>query len=296
MLCFFFVNDIAVLFDRQNTEKVDEFQKKLFARYKMRYFDKIEWFLDIKIIKNRHHRLLYLCQNSYINKFAMKFKIDLIKKSFNSFLMKNYIKNAETIIKQKIYAYQQRVKFINYAAIIICFDVTYVVFKLSEFLINSSKKHFDASNRIFFYLTAIKFFSIRFNAKVSDSQFIFFVSSDTLYADDFEIRYNFQNYEFKLFDDLVNWKTFKQKTVIISSTETELLAISTTKKKLIWWIRFFDEISFQLFHTSIIQCDNAQTIRVFLNSTSTYIIKLKYVDVHKHWLSQKIKNRKINVR
>ena len=42
MLCFFFVNDIAVLFDCQHINKSDEFQKKLFARYEMRYFDEIK--------------------------------------------------------------------------------------------------------------------------------------------------------------------------------------------------------------------------------------------------------------
>ena len=56
----------------------------------------------------------------------------------------------------------------------------------------------------FFYLIIIKFFSIRFNAKMSNSQSIFFVSSNASYADDFQIRYNFQNYEFKLFVDLIN--------------------------------------------------------------------------------------------
>ena len=134
----------------------------------------------------------------------MKFNVDFIKKSFDSFLMKNYIKNTKTIIKQKIYAYQQRIESINYAIIITRFNVIYVVFKLSEFLINSSKKHFYAADQILFYLIIIKFFSIKFNAKISDSQSIFFVLSDASYANNFQIRYNFQNYEFKLFVDLIN--------------------------------------------------------------------------------------------
>ena len=204
MLCFFFVNDIAVLFDRQHINKIDEFQKKIFARYEMRYFGEIKWFLSIKIAKNRHQRLLHLCQNSYIDKLTMKFNVDFIKKSLGSSLMENYIKNTKTIIKQKIYAYQQRIESINYATVITRSDVAYAVFKLSEFLINSSKKHLHAADRIFFYLIAIKFFLIRFNAKISDSQSIFFVSSDASYADNFQIRYNFQNYEFKLFVDLVD--------------------------------------------------------------------------------------------
>ena len=134
----------------------------------------------------------------------MKFNVDFIKKSLGSSLMENYIKNTKTIIKQKIYAYQQRIESINYATIIIRFDVIYAVSKLSEFLINSSKKHLHAADRILFYLIIIKFFSIKFNVKIFDSQSIFLVSSDASYADDFQIRYNFQNYEFKLFVDLIN--------------------------------------------------------------------------------------------
>ena len=134
----------------------------------------------------------------------MKFNVDFIKKSFDSFLMKNYIKNTKTIIKQKIYAYQQRIKSINYATIIIRSDIIYAAFKLSEFLINSLKKHLHAADRIFFYLIIIKFFSIKFNVKIFDSQSIFFVLSDASYANNFQIRYNFQNYEFKLFVDLIN--------------------------------------------------------------------------------------------
>ena len=128
----------------------------------------------------------------------MKFNVDFIKKLFDSFLMKNYIKNTKTIIKQKVYTYQQRIKSINYATIIIRFNVIYAVFKLLKFLINSSKKHFHVADRIFFYLIIIKFFSIKFNVKIFDSQSIFFVLSNALYANDFQIRYNFQNYEFKL--------------------------------------------------------------------------------------------------
>ena len=99
----------------------------------------------------------------------MKFNVDFIKKSLGLFLMKNYIKNTKTIIKQKVYAYQQRIESINYAAVITRSDVAYAAFKLSEFLINSSKKHLYAADRIFFYLIVIKFFSIKFNAKISDS-------------------------------------------------------------------------------------------------------------------------------
>ena len=42
MICFFFVDNIAILYDKKFTHQINEFQKKLFARYEMRYIDEIE--------------------------------------------------------------------------------------------------------------------------------------------------------------------------------------------------------------------------------------------------------------
>ena len=204
MICFFFVDDIAVLFHQQHTHQIDEFQKKLFARYEMRYLGEIEWFLGIRIARNRHQHVLHLCQDSYIDKLKMKFNIDLVKKPSGSSFMKNYFKNAGTAIKQEVFAYQQRVGSINYAAVIIRLDVAQAASKLSEFLINPSAKHLYAANRVLLYFAHTKNLSIRFDARVLDQQSIFLTSSDASFADDFLIRHSFQRYNFKLFDDIID--------------------------------------------------------------------------------------------
>ena len=118
--------------------------------------------------------------------------------------MKNCFKNASTVIKQKVFAYQQRIEFINYTAIIICLDVTYVAFKLSKFLINLFAKYFYAANRVLLYLAHIKNLSIKFNARMLNQQSIFLASSNVSFANNFLIRYNFQKYGFKLFDNMID--------------------------------------------------------------------------------------------
>ena len=122
------------------------------------------------------------------------------------------------------------------------------------------------------------------------------ISSDAFYADDLETRHSSQDYDFTLFNDLIDWKASKQKTVIISITETELLTLSYIDKELIWWDRFFEQISFQLPHISHIECDNMQIIRVLINLSSQYTIKLRHVDVHRYWLRQKTRVERINIR
>ena len=49
MLVFFFVDDIAVIYDKKFTHQVNEFEKKLCRTYEMRSLGQIEWFLGIHI-------------------------------------------------------------------------------------------------------------------------------------------------------------------------------------------------------------------------------------------------------
>jgi hypothetical protein len=153
-------------------------------------------------------------------------------------------------------------------------------------------------NRILKYLDHTKKLNIRFSA---DSSFdnhsknnkIFLINSDAFFADDSKIRHSSQDYAFKLFNDLINWKTFKQRTVITSFTETELLVISIVEKKLIWWERLFEAIHFRINQRTIIQCDNQQIIRALVNNK--LIIKFRHIDIHKHWLRQEIALSKIDI-
>ena len=92
---------------------------------------------------------------------------------------------------------------------------------------------------------------------------------------------------------MIDWKTFKQRIVITYSTEAELLAVIAANKKLIWWHRFFETINFQTNHIFTIQCDNLQTIRVLFSLK--FITKLRHVNIHRHWLRQKIKSGRINL-
>ena len=122
---------------------------------------------------------------------------------------------------------------------------------------------------------------------------MFVTSSDVSFVDDFDIRHNSQNFAFKFFNELIDWKIFKQKTMIINSIEIELLTLSATIKKYIWWNRFFEKINLMLNFKIFIQCDNFQTIKIFV--TNRLIIKFKHVNIHKHWLRQKISSDQIAI-
>ena len=263
----------------------------------MRYIDELQWFLDIRITRDRSQRTLTLCQNNYIDKLIVKFNVNTSikssKTSLNSY--EQIKKNFSQIIAQQILTYQQRIDFINFAAVTIKSDIAFAIFKLSKFFTNSSSQHLKAVNKVFRYLTHIRNYEIVFNVQAININCIFFESSDASFADDIKTRYNFQKYCFKLSDEMINWKANKQKTITTNFTEAELLVISQTTNIKMWWDRFFEAIAFQISSTHI-ECDNRQTIRAFTAFEASFSIKLRHVNIYRHWLRQKVQNGVISIK
>ena len=137
-----------------------------------------------------------------------KFNIELTSNRLSTFLSTVHLtKHQNQATLQEIHVYQQRIGFINFAAVITRSDVAHAASKFSEFLTNPSKSHMEFADRTIAYLGHTKHLSIRFNphADISDPiNYTFLGSSDALFADDLLIRYSSQEYAFKLFDGLID--------------------------------------------------------------------------------------------
>jgi hypothetical protein len=73
------------------------------------------------------------------------------------------------------------------------------------------------------------------------------------------------------------------------------LAISLTAKQFIQWMRFFENIQFDLEEESTILCDNQQTIRLLKKETPKLQTALRHVDIHQCWLRQEVQEGRIEV-
>ena len=152
------------------------------------------------------------------------------------------------------------------------------------------------TNRTLKYLTHIKNYVIVYNDQTNQKNIIFMKFFDVSFANDINIRQSSNEYCFKLFDDLIDWKIFKQKTIITNFIEVEFMIMSMTINTKMWWNRFFETIDMKMKEFTHVECDNRQTIRVFITSNVKLIIKLRHVDIHRHWLRQKIQKSIIEIR
>lgn len=121
-----------------------------------------------------------------------------------------------------------------YPAIITCSDIIRTSSKLSEFLVNLSSRHIDATEHAICYLNRIKLYVIEYSLSPDDlTSDVFICTSNTAYADNEDCK-STEEYFFKLFKDSVDWHSGKQKTITTSTTEAELLAISEAGKQIKW--------------------------------------------------------------
>ena len=154
MVLFFFVDDIVIIYHRDHTAYIDEFQRKLFEIYEMRYLGEIQWFLAIRIIRNRDERKVWLCQDSYIAKLAAKFNVkEDSKRSVPLPPDEPITQNPDQATDQDVYAFQQKVGSINYAAVHTRPDIAHAASRLSEHLQNPSAQHLHLAQRVLEYLS-----------------------------------------------------------------------------------------------------------------------------------------------
>jgi hypothetical protein len=70
IIVFFYVDDICILSHPSHKAEATEFRTKLMEAYEFREIGELEWFLGIRIVRDRTQRTLWLCQDSYIDKIT----------------------------------------------------------------------------------------------------------------------------------------------------------------------------------------------------------------------------------
>jgi hypothetical protein len=295
ILVFFYVDDIVIISHPKHRAECQEFKEKLLQKYQFKQLGELKWFLGIRILRDRSKKLLWLCQDAYIEKITRNFNL-INATHFNTPLSTDdFIPNTSKATPQEIHAYQSRIGSTTYATTITRPDSARASNKLAEFMLNPSPTHIAAANRLIKYLYDTRYLAIQYgydrpNDSGLDPEFR--CSTDAAFADDIPTRKSTEGYLFKLFGGPIDWRSTKQKQVTTSSTEAELMALSHASTELYWWRRFFQSIQLELDPYKV-ECDNQQTIRLITTPAIKLATKLKHVDIHNHWLRQEVQEKRL---
>ncbi|KAJ6110204.1 hypothetical protein N7486_002439 [Penicillium sp. IBT 16267x] len=153
----------------------------------------------------------------------------------------------------------------------------------------------QAINRVISYLYHTRFHALTYRPRRSEEDEAVALFSDASFADNSD-RKSSKGYICTIFGGPVDWRAGKQRTVTTSITEAELLAISEAARTISMWKRLFKAIRFDPKHELTIRCDNQQTIRLLTKEAPQLRTKLRYVDIHHHWLRQEVQVGRILIK
>lgn len=307
VIIFVYVDDFLLLAPKHLRSRLEEVKALLQQKYAFRDLGPAEHFLNVRIVRDRKQKKVWLCQDAYMDKLVSRFHLDAgISPRITTPLSTAFTDTpfeGEASAEQRI-GFQQRVGSIIYPSIVARPDLALAATKLSRFNQNPSPEHIREADRAILYGYNTRYHALEYSGSSADTsasseEFTwtrFLAASDASFADNREDRKSTQGFFISLFGGGLTWQATKQKTVTTSTTEAELLALSHASKEVISLMRLFKQIGFDIGEIPEILCDNQQTVGIVNKENPQHTSKLRHVDIHQFWLRQEAARGTISVR
>lgn len=133
--------------------------------------------------------------------------------------------------KKSKYPYRELVGSLMYLAVATYPDISYAVGNISRYMEKPTIVHEQAAKRILKYLKGTCSYGIFYS---SDGTYQMNGYSDADYAGDIETRRSTSGYVFLYGSGTISWCSERQKSVSLSTTESEYIAASNAIKELVW--------------------------------------------------------------
>jgi hypothetical protein len=211
---------------------VDSLVSSLKAKFKVGANEELHHFLSIKISRDIPNRLLFMNQSHYIDEISAKF-LDSTSSAVSARTPTNaHFKDLRRRLPsdpQSPGPYNQLIGSLLWVSQCTRPDVLFAVNRLSQHLRDPSEAHWKAAVRVLQHLKTTSHLKLRLGGALICSGY-----SDSDWAKDRDDRQSTSAYTYRIGDGAISWKSRKQATVSLSSTEAEHKALSDSCKEGLW--------------------------------------------------------------
>lgn len=151
IIVFFYVDDIIIVNHPSYTQQAAKLDDQMKKHWELREFD-ASWFLNIRIVRDRTNKKLWLCQDSYIESMAARYGLITNRRVDTPLSIKPLLPFDGVATASQIHGFQAKVGSAQYATTITRPDAAKATSKLAGFLLNPGPKHLDAIDRVIQYL------------------------------------------------------------------------------------------------------------------------------------------------
>ena len=191
--------------------------------------------------------------------------------------------------EEKRLPYRELVGALMYLAVATRPDIAFSVSALSQFNTNYRQIHWSAAKRVLRYLKGTMNLGLVFES--NNDLLKGYVDAD--WASCLNDRRSYTGFVFVLGTGPVSWDVKKQRTVTLSSTESEYMTLAEAEKEAIALRGFLEELGFGNLAEVIIYNDNLGANKLAENPV--FHARSKHIDVRHHFVRQTLKENLISI-
>ena len=236
-----YVDDILLI--GNNIPMLQDVKSWLGKCFDMKDLGEASYILGVKIYRDRSKRLIGLCQSAYIEKILKRFRMQDSKRGSlpmqpNTELSKAQGPSTPAEVKRmKGIPYASAVGSIMYAVRCTRPDVAFSQNLTSRFQQNPGECHWTAVKNILKYLRNTKDMFLVYGGDVERELSVTCYTDASWETDRDDIKSQ-TGYVFVMNGGAVDWKSAKQSTLAMSSTEAEYIAASEAAMEAVWIRKF----------------------------------------------------------
>ena len=282
-----YVDDLVLA--SNDTELIAVTKAALSERFDMTDLGDLKYFLGMEVQQDHTSGTTSICQSKFAKDILEKFGMEnsnpvktpqepglKLKRS----MCVNGCKHNETMANVP---FRNAVGCLMYLMVGTRPDLAAAVGVLSQFSADPCPTHWQALKRVFRYIQGTRSYGIEYQATSNDKLHGY---SDADWAGDIEDRRSTSGYAFELNNGCVSWRSKKQSTVALSSTEAEYMALTEAAQEAIWLKAFLCELGEMRSDDAVkIYEDNQGSIALAKNPE--FHKRTKHIDIRYHFVREK---------
>jgi hypothetical protein len=264
-----------------------EFKASMASQYKIRDLGEVKKFLGMRIYRDRGKRRMWIDQEEYIRDVCTKYGFDKLPRASIPVPIATKLtcgddnKMGPLLLDQQV-PYREAVGSIMYAMQGTRPDISYAIGLVSRYLAAPCYQHWEVVKMIGRYLWSTSDYALSFDGLAHGIELIGY--SDADWAGDTDTRRSTTGYCFTLGGGAITWRSRRQPTVALSSTEAEYMAATEATTEAVWLRGFLYDLGFGPTSATTIYEDNQATIKLSENDVNH--ARTKHIDVRYHYLRE----------
>lgn len=281
-----FVDDFFVFYNCENTYK--HLKGVLESDFKIKDMGQIKNCLGMNV--NVKKDCVTLDQEQFIDNILKRFNMSNCKTSDTPMEVNLKLEKAVNNKTPETFPYQQLVGSLMYLSVLTRPDITYSVSFMSQYNTCYDDIHWRHLKRLLRYLQKTKNFGLIFRKDCKDLHG--FVDAD--WASCNIDRRSYTGYCFVLSGCVISYESRKQRTVALSSTEAEYMALSEACKEAIYLKNLMSELGMYDKNKPLSLYSDSQS-SLKLASNPLFHKRTKHIDVRHHFTRECVMNNQIKI-